>query len=138
MRELLSRPVVRQFMSYFCVGGISAIVEWVLFAAFANLLGINYIAATCLAFVFSTLTNWFLGKRWTFKDSKQYEKKALKEVLLIFIVSGVGLLFNIVLMFLFVNVLELNTPLLKVCSKITATGIVFVWNFLIRKYAVYR
>ena len=138
MKEMLSRLLNRQFFSYLCVGGLSAIVEWILFALFANWVGMNYLFATCTAFIFSTLTNWFLGKIWTFKESKRYEKKPFKEIALIFLVSDVGLLFNVAIMYLFVGVVGLNTPRLKVCSKIMATGIVFIWNFAIRKYVVYR
>lgn len=138
LREVVQKTIVRQLLSYFCVGGIAAIVEWVLFAFFANILNINYIIATCLAFVFSTTTNWFLGKKWTFKDSSTYKGKETQEVFLIFLVSGIGLLFNIGLMLFFVTILRMNTATLKVLSKILATGIVFIWNFIIRKLVIYR
>lgn len=61
------KKIIQQFISYFFVGGISAIVEWIFFALFANFVELNYLFATCLAFVFSTATNWFLGRKWTFK-----------------------------------------------------------------------
>ena len=132
------RKFVTQFISYFCVGGIAAIVEWVMFAIFANVLNINYLLATCAAFVFSTTVNWLLGKIWTFRDSKAFEGKAAQEAFLIFLVSGIGLVFNIALMFCFVTIIGLNSPLQKTASKVAATGIVFIWNFLIRKLAIYR
>ena len=138
MQVSLRNNSIKQFISYFCVGGIAAIVEWVMFALFANKLEINYLAATCAAFIFSTTANWFLGKIWTFKDSNRYEGKGLYELLLIFLVSGVGLLFNVGLMYVFVTLMRMNSPIKKVLSKIAATGIVFIWNFLIRKYIIYR
>lgn len=138
MKKILEIPIVRQFISYFFVGGVAAVVEWVLFALFDNALHIHYIPATGLAFIFSTATNWILGRLWTFKDNKSYENKKAKEIFLVFAVSAVGLLFNMGLMYLFVTVLGLDTALLKTTSKIVATGIVFFWNFLIRKFAIYR
>lgn len=138
MKKLLDLPFVRQFLSYFMVGGIAAIVEWVCFALFENLLNINYIAATCLAFIFSTSANWLLGRLWTFKESKAYIGKRAKEMALVFAVSAAGLLLNMGLMYLFVSVLGLDTALLKIIDKIVATGIVFFWNFLIRKYVIYK
>lgn len=138
MKKLLDFPFVRQFLSYFMVGGIAAIVEWVCFALFENLLNINYIAATCLAFIFSTSANWLLGRLWTFKESKAYIGKRAKEMALVFAVSAAGLLLNMGLMYLFVSVLGLDTALLKIIDKIVATGIVFFWNFLIRKYVIYK
>ncbi len=138
MQISLKEKSIRQFISYFCVGGTAAIVEWVMFAIFANGIGINYLAATCVAFIFSTTTNWFLGRIWTFKDSNRYKGKGFYELFLIFFVSGVGLLFNVGLMYVFVTLMRMNSPVKKVISKIAATGIVFIWNFLIRKYCIYR
>lgn len=138
MNKFFNMPIVRQFISYFFVGGVAAIVEWLLFALFANLLDIHYIAATCLAFVFSTTVNWILGRLWTFKGNKAYANKKAREVFLVFAVSAVGLLLNMGLMFIFVTLLGLNTDMLKTLSKIAATGIVFFWNFLIRKLVIYK
>lgn len=138
MKNLLSNPSVRQFMSYFCVGGISSVVEWVLFSLFANVLNIQYLLATVCAVIFSTTVNWFLGRRFTFKENKRFADKAGQEMLIIFAVAGVGLLFNLALMWLFVDVFGLATDLLKVLSKMAATAIVFMYNFLIRKLVIYR
>lgn len=138
MNRLLNESIVKQFLSYFCVGGIAAIIEWIMFAFFANAVHLNYILATCLAFIFSTAANWFLGRIWTFKNNNSFKNKRSKEIVLIFAVSAIGLLFNLILMYGFVTVLSLNTAILKTFSKIMATGIVFFWNFLIRKFVIYR
>ena len=138
MNKLLKLPIVRQFISYFFVGGAAAIVEWLLFALFANFFHIHYIAATCLAFIVSTAVNWLLGRRWTFKNNTNFTNKKTKELCLVFLVSGVGLLINMSLMYFFVTILSLNTAILKTLSKIVATGIVFFWNFLIRKLVIYK
>lgn len=138
MEKILSNKLVKQFLSYFMVGGIAAIVEWVMFALFSNVLNIDYLIATCLAFIFSTATNLVLGRLWTFKESKNFEGKKGQETAAVFLVSAIGLLFNMGLMYLFVTVIGLNTPVLKTISKIAATGIVFIWNFLIRKFVIYK
>lgn len=138
LKKMFSKEFIKQFISYFCVGGLAAIVEWVMFYVFSSVAGIGYLISTGLAFIFSTTANWFLGRIMTFKENKKYEGKTFKEILLVFAVSGVGLLFNLLLMYLFVTVLGLDTDLLKTFSKIMSTGIVFVWNFLARKFWVYN
>ena len=137
IKKLLSSQNVRQFISYFGVGGVSALVEWAAFYLFDSVLGIQYLLATVLAFIASTTTNWFLGRVFTFKDSAYKEKKG-REIALVFGVSAIGLLFNLGLMYLFVTVFRMDTNLLKTVAKILATGIVFVWNFLSRKYWIYK
>ena len=96
-----------------------------------------YLLATVLAFIVSTTTNWFLGRTFTFKESS-YSNQRTKELLLVFLVSAIGLGFNLLLMFLFVRLLGMNTNLLKTAAKIMATGIVFIWNFVSRKIWIYR
>ena len=136
--KLLNKANIKQFISYFFVGGVAAIVEWVMFFIFANVLQINYFVSTVIAFIFSTTANWILGRITTFKDNNTYKDKKAKEAFLVFIVSAIGLLFNLILMYLFVTVMGFDSSLGKTLSKIAATGIVFIWNFLIRKVSIYR
>lgn len=136
--KLLNKASIKQFISYFFVGGVAAIVEWVMFFIFANVLQINYFVSTVIAFVFSTTANWILGRITTFKDNNTYKDKKAKEAFLVFVVSAIGLLFNLILMYLFVTVMGFDSSLGKTLSKIAATGIVFIWNFLIRKLVIYK
>ena len=134
--KLLNKANIKQFISYFFVGGVAAIVEWVMFFIFANVLQINYFVSTVIAFIFSTTANWILGRITTFKDNNTYKDKKAKEAFLV--VSAIGLLFNLILMYLFVTVMGFDSSLGKTLSKIAATGIVFIWNFLIRKLVIYK
>ena len=136
--KLLNKANIKQFISYFFVGGVAAIVEWVMFFIFANVLQINYFVSTVIAFIFSTTANWILGRVTTFKDNNTYKDKKAKEAFLVFVVSAIGLLFNLILMYLFVTVMGFDSSLGKTLSKIAATGIVFIWNFLIRKLVIYK
>ena len=136
--KLLNKANIKQFISYFFVGGVAAIVEWVMFFIFANVLQINYFVSTVIAFIFSTTANWILGRITTFKDNNTYKDKKEKEAFLVFVVSAIGLLFNLILMYLFVTVMGFDSSLGKTLSKIAATGIVFIWNFLIRKLVIYK
>ena len=129
--------LIKQFISYFFVGGMAAMVEWVMLFLFSSLLSVDYMFATVLAFLFSTTANCIIGRMMTFKNSF-YENKRVMEFVLVFLVSVIGLLFNMLLMYLFVDVVGMNTDMLKVFAKILATGIVFVWNFLGRKFLIYR
>lgn len=129
---------MKQFLSYFSVGGVSALVEWTLFALLLYLLDMSYPVATTLAFIVSTTTNWYLGRTFTFKDPEAYKGKSVKEYLLVFLVSAIGLGFNILLMYFFVDVLGMNTKIMQTSAKVISTGIVFMWNFLSRKFLIYK
>ena len=137
MSQLFSSKSLWQFFSYFGVGGVSALVEWTVFSALEYLLDLPYLLATVIAFLISTTTNWFLGRKYTFKNSG-YNGRKITEIVLVFTVSAIGLAFNLTLMYLFVSVLKMDTNLLKSAAKILSTGIVFIWNFLSRKLWIYR
>lgn len=120
---------LKKFISYFFVGGVSAIVEWTFFAIFNILL--NYVLSTIIAFMFSTTFNYFLGKYFTFKDYKQSKK----DIISVFIVSGMGLLFNVLFMYIFIDVIHLPY---EIISKILSTGLVFIWNYISRRLFIYN
>ena len=136
--KMLSKKNIMQFCSYFVVGGIAAIVEWIMFYIFASICTIYYMIATVLAFLFSTTANWLLGRMLTFKNDQRYIHNRWKEILAVFVVSGIGLIFNIIIMYILVALIGWDTRRLMTLSKIIATGIVFIWNFLIRKLVIYK
>lgn len=137
MNCIFSSKNVKQFLSYFGVGGVSALVEWGVFSLLEYLLNMPYLVAAIFAFIVSTTTNWYLGRIFIFKVSS-YTDKRTKELFLVFLVSAIGLGFNLLLMYLFVDVIGMNTNLLKTIAKVLATGIVFIWNYLSRKLWIYK
>ena len=120
---------IKKFISYFFVGGMAALVEWGTFALFDMFT--SYMIATIVAFVIATLANYILGKIMTFKNYK----KSKKDIISVFIVSGIGLLMNMGLMYLFVNIIKIPY---RIISKIIATGIVFFWNYISRRIFIYK
>ena len=137
MKGFLTGNGIKQFISYFGVGGAAALVEWGVFFLLVYLFNTPYLYATVLAFIVSTTVNWILGRMFAFKNSNYKGKKA-QELILVFVVSAVGLVFNMILMYLFVSVFSMNSNILKTVSKVLSTGIVFFWNFLSRKYLIYK
>lgn len=125
---------------YLFVGGTAAFVEWGLFYLFfyytlANL-GFSVdaltLVATALAFCLSTLYHYFLGNILVFDSGSKYNKG--KELSLVFLVSIMGLVFNLVLMYAFVAWLNWQ-PML---AKVVTSCIVVVWNYLSRKKWIFR
>ncbi len=125
---------------YLFVGGTAALVEWALFYIFINYLlnglglGMTTLTmlATALAFSLSTLYHYFLGNVLVFDSGSRYQRGT--ELSLVFAVSIIGLLFNLLLMYIFVSLLTWE-PML---SKVLTSCIVVVWNYLSRKKWIFR
>ncbi len=120
---------IKKIISYFFVGGIAALVEWGVFALF-NLFA-NYLIATIIAFIVATTVNYYLGKKWTFKSFQ----KGKRDVIAVFIVSGIGLLLNMLFMYVQVDIIHFPYQMI---AKIISTGLVFIWNYLSRRLFIYR
>ena len=120
----------RQMFLYLIVGAGATLVEWEVFYLLAEKFLITYPVAVTIAFAFSTLANWKLGRTLLFKDTPPVEGELTK----IYITSILGLLMNLVIMYIEIEYFAMEQML----SKIVATAIVFQWNFLIRKFVIYR
>ena len=117
---------------YFVVGGLSACFDIGFFFIFAKLLGYYYIAVAIVGFFFAVLLNYFLSVRFVFTSGVRFGRA--QELALVYLVSGIGLALHLLILYTAVDVLGIELML----SKLTATGTVFIWNFLARNYFVFR
>ena len=124
--------LVGQLIRYGVVGGIAALTEWAAFFLFVGIFYWHYMLATVLSFLIATFVNWAVGRCTMFRNAAKVG--TAREILGIYFVSGIGLLLNLFLMYLFVG--KIGAP--SVAAKITATGLVFIWNFASRKIFIYR
>lgn len=124
---------------YLFVGGTAALVEWSLFYGLINWVlpstGLSVtsmsLLGTCIAYGLSTIYHYFLGNVLVFNSGTRFNKAA--ELTLVFIVSGMGLGFNLVLMYIFVGLLSWP-PFM---SKVVASFLCVAWNYLARKYFIF-
>jgi putative flippase GtrA len=133
MKSPFSSLWLRQATSYLAVGGTAAVMEWGAYYLFNHVLGVHYLLSTALSFVLSTYVNYIMGKTLTFRHNGAGLTKG-KEISAIYLVSAAGLLMNLAFMYVFVALFGFP----GIVSKIAATGIVFVWNFLLRKFVIYK
>ena len=117
---------------YLIVGGLATIVEWSGFWIFFDMLHIQYLLATALAFFFSTFANWILGRLLVFRGKQN--QTLLKELASIYLTSLGGLLLNLAIMYVMVDILGFWEML----AKIAATVLVFSYNYLVRKKLIYK
>ena len=120
---------LKKFISYFFVGGFCAIIEWITF--YISNIVLNYTISTIIAFIIATTVNYFLGIKYTFKENDKNKKDFMK----VFIVSGIGLIFNIIFMYIFVEIIKISY---NIISKILSTGLVFIWNYISRRLLIYK
>ena len=122
---------LKELLIYLVVGGIATVSEWAFFWLCQTALSLHYAASTVIAYLLSTLVNWGAGRLLVFKTAAG---PLWQELLKIYLAAAAGLALNLGIMFVCVDLLHMNEML----SKILATGIVFLFNFLIRKLCIYK
>ena len=120
-----------RILCYLVIGGTAALFEWALVYLFAVRLGLNYLLSTGLAYLCSTVCHYIATNCFVFDSGVRYSRK--KESFLVLIVSTLGLLLNLLLMRLFVGALGGSV----MPSKILASALVTIWNYLSRKKWIY-
>jgi putative flippase GtrA len=123
---------LRRIARYFAVGGAAACVDIGLFMVFAQGLGYAYLRVAAASFVVATLVNYVLSVRFVFVSGVRFRRRW--EVALVFMVSAVGLALNQAILAACVELARFNL----LFAKLSATGLVFFWNYLARRFFVFR
>ena len=117
---------------YTIAGGSAALVDWLLYYLAIILLGFHYLLAAFISFIVATAVNYIASATWVFVGNGRFNRKT--EISLIYIISATGLIINFVCLTFLIEIFYIHF----LWSKIIATGIVFIWNFTIRKFYVFK
>lgn len=94
--------------------------------------GVQYLLAATISFLGGLSVNFTLSRRWVF-NSKRINNTWF-EFGVFGIIGATGLIFNDLIIW----ALTEGMNMFYFHSKIVATMFVFFWNFLLRKYLIYR
>ena len=121
-----------QLLRYAVVGGISFVVDYGSLWLLTEKAGLPYLWSAAIAFILGLICNYLLSTAWVFGESRI--KNAWGEFLVFAIIGVIGLGLNELIMYACTDGLGFHYML----SKIVSTGIVFFWNFLARRFLVFK
>ncbi len=124
--------LVRQLLRYTVVGGISFVVDYGSLWLLTEVAGLPYLWSAAIAFILGLTCNYLLSTRWVFGESRI--SNLWGEFAAVALIGVVGLGLNELIMYAFTDGIGLHYML----SKIISTGIVFFWNFLARRFLVFK
>ena len=129
------RNIVGQFLRYFVTGGLAFIVDFGVFSLALYYFEIHYLISNLIGLMAGNVVNYLLSLGWVFSTEKRkMEKHRLLEITIFVTISLVGMGLNEFLMFAMVGLAELN----EMFSKIVSAGVVLVYNFLARKFILFK
>ena len=126
IEKIKNNKLLMQILKFGIVGGTSFLIDYGIFTILSQLLHIHYLIASILSFTISVIYNYILSIKWVFDVSK---KQTTKEFAIFVILSVIGLGLNSLIMYISVDLLNIH----EMISKILATAIVMVYNFITRK-----
>ena len=116
-----------QFIRYFFVGGIAAVINIGILYLMVDIFNINYILSNIVGFILGIVVNYSLSKMFVFTDNEDINK--IFEILMYVIIGILGLIFDTFMLWIFTS----KIGIYYMISKIISTMLTFVWNFVARK-----
>lgn len=125
------KRLFEQIIKFGLVGFLCFFIDYGIMVFLTELFNVNYLISSGISFTISVIVNYVLSLTFVF-DTKKGNK--IKEFVIFIVLSVVGLGINQVLMWFCVDVLGI----FYMISKIGATAIVMVYNFITRKLILER
>jgi len=120
------KKIISQIFKFGLVGGIAFLIDYSVLYILTEFCHIHYLISTIISFSISVIFNYILSIKWVFDVTK---KQTSKEFLAFIILSIIGLIINAILMYLFVDIINIHYMI----SKLISTIIVMIYNFITRK-----
>ncbi len=126
------KALIGQMFRFGMTGGICFLIDYFLMVILTEFFGLYYLISSIISFSISTIVNYLLSLHFVF-DSNNTTRK-WKEFTEFALLSGIGLGFNTLLMWLFTS----RAGWHYMISKIIVTAIVMIYNFISRKLLLER
>ncbi|HJB01296.1 MAG TPA: GtrA family protein [Candidatus Mediterraneibacter merdavium] len=123
----MNNKLFAQIIKFGFVGGTSFLIDAGILFLLTEFAGVHYLISGAISFTASVIYNYILSIKWVF-DAKEDVNK-VQELAVFIGLSVIGLGLNQLFMWLFVDIFHIYYML----SKIIATAIVMVYNFVTRK-----
>lgn len=121
----MNKKIYIQLFKFGIVGIIAFVIDYSLLYLLTEFVGISSLLSAAISFIVSVIFNYILSIKWVFDVTKKQKKK---DIILFFILSTIGLGINEIII-LIGNIVGIYYMI----SKIIATLIVMIYNFITRK-----
>lgn len=139
-RTLSGRRAVTHFYKYIVVGSLATVVDLVVFVFLTGGLSLNYLLATTISVIVATAVKFSLCLRFVFTLRQRSPTLAWWYQLS---TSFLALFANLMFMYLLVDVLSFDQLTIMLIdgllwARAITTAVVFLFNFSMSKYLVFR
>lgn len=128
--EMRMKKLIEQILKFGVVGIIATVIDFGVLYILSQPLGIDPVVSAGISFCVSLVFNYVASMRYVFTHREDMSRS--REFVIFLVLSLIGLAINEAIMAAGVAVLG-NSALAVMGTKVLATAIVMVWNFVSRK-----
>ena len=128
--EMRMKKLIEQILKFGVVGIIATVIDFGVLYVLSQPLGLDPVISAGLSFCVSLVFNYVASMRYVFTHREDMSRS--REFVIFLVLSLIGLAINEAIMAAGVAVLG-NSALAVMGTKVLATVIVMVWNFVSRK-----
>jgi len=121
-----------QLFRYTIVGGIAFLGDFATLFCITEFLNVYYLVSAGIAFLVGLSINYSLSIKWVFSERKL--NSSFLEFIIFMSIGLAGLILNEVFMWILTDKLGFY----YLVSKIGTTAIVYLWNFTVRRFALFN
>lgn len=122
--------LIAQFLKFGVVGVIAFFIDYGVVMLLSVGIGLDPVVSAAISFTVSVVFNYVASMRFVFTHREDLSKR--REFVIFVILSVIGLLINEAIMYVGIQALG-KSALAITITKVIATAVVMVWNFLSRK-----
>ena len=128
--EMRMKKLIEQILKFGVVGIIATVIDFGVLYVLSQPLGMDPVISAGISFCVSLVFNYMASMRYVFTHREDMSRS--REFVIFLVLSLIGLAINEAIMAAGVAVLG-NSALAVMGTKVLATAIVMVWNFVSRK-----
>ncbi len=121
------KRLLEQIMKFGIVGFIAFFIDYGLMVLLTELFSVDYLLSATISFTVSVIFNYLASMRYVFSHKEGMSRR--REFIIFIVLSIIGLGINDALMWLGTDFIGIDYRI----TKIGATAVVMVWNFVTRK-----
>ena len=124
----------KEIINYLIFGGLTTLVSIGTYAIFTKIFNIDYLVSNVLSWVIAVLFAFITNKLFVFESKSKDKALVSKEITNFFFFRIVSLVLEMVIMYVFVDLLAINDLITKIIAQI----IVILANYIFSKVFVFK
>ena len=124
----------KEIINYLIFGGLTTLISIITYALFAKIFLINYLISNVLSWIIAVMFAFITNKLYVFESKSKDKKIVFKEITNFFFFRIVSLIIEMIIMYVFVDLLSIDDLITKIIAQI----IVILSNYIFSKVFVFK